>query len=779
MHNKFINNKNYKLRGKHEKRANKKNKFQCLLLPALALVLFGCEKEVNTDSSLNNDINEGQVVNNAPVINSHSVLTGTVQENYSYTLTATDADENDVLVYSAETFPSWLTFDVDSQSLVGMPTQAGEYSVQLTVTDGTASTVQNFVITIPALIPEPTVPVEPNGAWQLVWSDEFSGDSLDETKWEYEVNCTGGGNNEQQCYTNSNENSFIDNGFLNIVAKAAPSDAILPYTSARLRTMNKGDWQYGRFEIRAQLPQGQGTWPAIWMLPTDWVYGGWAASGEIDIMEAVNLKVGGERNVHGTLHFGKAWPDNVHSGANYLLPNDASPADDFHIYTIEWQTDEIRWYVDGVHFSTQRSDGWYSQYTENGGLVTGEADAPFNQKFHLLLNLAVGGAWAGNVNDTGIDTSVFPQSMLVDYVRVYECAESPTTGAGCETIDESVQVVVGHTPPIPPDTSFGVGSVIDLYVDELHEKLVFASYNPDAEISYEEVTEADRGNVLAIAKTGATGNVFFEYGDRTDLTHWLAFGEIVFDLKVDSMANSTELLIKIDSGWPDVSDVSLAIPPLNEWTEVKINIAELIESGNSVADGMANIGDIVNVFVIEPNGVMDLKIDNIRFVKNASSLTSVNIFDDIEHAPYTLGSYSVSGDVVIEDIDSGDNNHGLVKQLTFNTNESVVYFQSETGIDVSSFVNVEFDLYVVTDPRVEQSFMVKVESFHPSTSGDFVIKTPVTGVWTSYVIPLADLVANTDSSLDLTNVNTPLVIFPEWGNQQGVVMQVDNVRLTK
>ena len=149
-----------------KKITNKKTKFQFLLLPAIALVLFGCGKEVNTDNPLENDINEEQVVNNAPVITSNSVLTGTVQENYSYNLTATDADENDVLVYSAETLPSWLTFDVDSQSLVGLPTQAGEYSVQLTVTDGTASTAQNFVITIPALIPQPTVPVEPNDAWQ-------------------------------------------------------------------------------------------------------------------------------------------------------------------------------------------------------------------------------------------------------------------------------------------------------------------------------------------------------------------------------------------------------------------------------------------------------------------------------------------------------------------------------------------------------------------------------------------------------------------------------------
>ncbi|GIU46396.1 glycoside hydrolase family 16 protein [Shewanella colwelliana] len=323
---------------------------------------------------------------------------------------------------------------------------------------------------------------EQAGPWHLVWSDEFAGKEIDLTRWGFEVNCYGGGNAEQQCYTDRADNAFVHDGILNIVAKsevfsgpALQDDDVnydvldksktLPYTSARLRSAKKGDWQYGRFEIRAKLPQGQGTWPAIWMLPTDWVYGGWAASGEIDIMEAVNLKARSDREeaeenelearVHGTLHYGRSWPDNVYSGQEYRLPNDVNPADGFHTYAIEWQAGEIRWYVDEVHYATQRSSGWYSQTMQGGQLITGDSDAPFNQPFHLILNLAVGGAWAGNVNDTGIDGSVFPQTMQVDFVRVYECSLSPATGVGCSKVDDSVPVLKGHQAPVFTDITQG------------------------------------------------------------------------------------------------------------------------------------------------------------------------------------------------------------------------------------------------------------------------------------------------------------------------------------
>jgi len=317
-------------------------------------------------------------------------------------------------------------------------------------------------------------PIQVSSNWQLVWQDEFDGHEIDKAKWSFEINCFGGGNNETQCYTDRSTNAYINNHTLVIEAiredytgPAAHDDSPeydqevtrkQPYTSARLRSKYKGDWKYGRFEISAKLPQGQGTWPAIWMLPTDWVYGGWAGSGEIDIMEAVNLGAQSdaagasagdkETRVHGTLHYGRAWPDNVYSGIGYALPDDVNPADDFHVYAIEWQAGEIRWYVDDIHYATQRADGWYTQYhNSDGQLVTGEGAAPFDQPFHLLLNFAVGGDWPANVNDKGVDESVFPQTFEIDYVRVYQCSLDTNTGKGCEAIDDKAIVVQGHTQP--------------------------------------------------------------------------------------------------------------------------------------------------------------------------------------------------------------------------------------------------------------------------------------------------------------------------------------------
>ncbi|WP_345549986.1 glycoside hydrolase family 16 protein [Microbulbifer aestuariivivens] len=292
----------------------------------------------------------------------------------------------------------------------------------------------------------------------LVWRDDFNGTALDIGKWSYERNCWGGGNDEAQCYVDDRENIWVADGRLHLKAirKDATGPALMDdhpgydaqdrsgsgtYTSARLRSRGKGDWKYGRFEIRAKLPRGQGTWPAVWMLPTDWEYGQWASSGEIDIMEAVNLHVGGEDRVHGTLHYGGPAPENVYSGEAYRLPGAANPADGFHEYALEWEEGEIRWYVDGTHYATQTSDGWYSRAAPDS------PHAPFDRRFHLLLNLAVGGNWAGKVNATGIDESAFPQQMEVDYVRVYQCTRDPATGRGCATLGEAAVHNPGRQPP--------------------------------------------------------------------------------------------------------------------------------------------------------------------------------------------------------------------------------------------------------------------------------------------------------------------------------------------
>ncbi len=243
--------------------------------------------------------------------------------------------------------------------------------------------------------------------WQLVWHDEFDGDSVDTSKWSFQIG-TGPpegpvdwGNNELEYYRE--ENAEVHDGALHVIAKRE-NFGNKQYTSARLRTKGKGDWTYGRIEFRAKIPAGQGLWPALWMLPTDNVYGTWAASGEIDVMEAKGHIT---NQVGGTIHYGGAWPQNIYSGGSYVFPS-GNYFDDFHTYAFEWASGEMRWYVDGTHYLTKSN--WYT--------TGGEFPAPFDQDFHILMNLAVGGNYLSPNQDPSQTT--FPKELVIDYVRVYQ-----------------------------------------------------------------------------------------------------------------------------------------------------------------------------------------------------------------------------------------------------------------------------------------------------------------------------------------------------------------------
>lgn len=245
----------------------------------------------------------------------------------------------------------------------------------------------------------------------LVWSDEFDYTGLpDSSKWGYDVGGHGWGNNELQYYTeNRSDNARVENGTL-IIETRKENFQGKNYTSARLVSRGKGDWLYGRFEIRAKLPAGRGTWPAIWMLPTDWVYGGWPDSGEIDIMEHVGYDM---QRVHGTIHT---------KDFNHMIGTQIGTSivgtnvdTEFHIYALEWRADRIDIFMDGIKYFTVSDNG------------TGFGAWPFDQRFHLILNIAIGGNWGGV---KGVDDSIFPQRMEVDYVRVYDLGdEPPQTGA--------------------------------------------------------------------------------------------------------------------------------------------------------------------------------------------------------------------------------------------------------------------------------------------------------------------------------------------------------------
>ena len=247
--------------------------------------------------------------------------------------------------------------------------------------------------------------------WRLLWNDEFNGVAVDTSHWTYDTGTgppfPGWGNNELEYYTSRAQNVVLSNGLLHIIARKENFGGA-NYTSARLKTQGRFSTTYGRFEFRARLPTGQGFWPAFWLMPRDSVYGSWAASGEVDIMENRGQD---PATVFGTLHFGGEYPSNTQSfGPSFKFPSGDSVAS-FHVYALEWSTNSFSWYVDGQLYQTQST--WWS---------SGAAfPAPFNQPFYLILNLAVGGYFVGDPNAG----TVFPGELQVDYVRVYEYSPGP------------------------------------------------------------------------------------------------------------------------------------------------------------------------------------------------------------------------------------------------------------------------------------------------------------------------------------------------------------------
>ncbi|TFH22628.1 MAG: glycosyl hydrolase family protein [Bacteroidia bacterium] len=254
--------------------------------------------------------------------------------------------------------------------------------------------------------------------WTLVWADEFQGDALDTDKWSFMIGdgtdygIPGWGNNELQYYRE--ENVTVSNGKLHITARKEPFGG-KAYTSGRIRSLDKGDWKYCRVKFLARMPKGQGMWAAVWMLPTDTDYGGWAASGELDIMEYVGKE---PSRIYGTLHFGGEWPANQQKGTYF--ETDGWPFyQEFHEFVMEWVEGEIRWYIDGELYQTQGQGDWNSS--------AAPFPAPFDQRFHLLINLAVGGNWPGSPDGT----TEFPQELTLEYIRVYE-----EGGTGIGDLDE-------------------------------------------------------------------------------------------------------------------------------------------------------------------------------------------------------------------------------------------------------------------------------------------------------------------------------------------------------
>ena len=231
----------------------------------------------------------------------------------------------------------------------------------------------------------------------LVWSDEFDGESIDLSHWTYDLGASGWGNQELQNYTSDSENSYVNDGNLFIVAR----ENGIHFTSARMKSIGLQEFQYGRIDVRAILPKGQGIWPAIWMLGANYPTVGWPACGEIDIMELIGSS---PNTVHGTIHYGTDWTQHNYTGSGTSIPWTETFSDEFHVFSIDWDENGITWLLDDQPF-----------YTIDNA-VTGSQPYPFDNPFFFIMNIAVGGQWPGYPDAT----TEFPQFMAVDYVRVFQ-----------------------------------------------------------------------------------------------------------------------------------------------------------------------------------------------------------------------------------------------------------------------------------------------------------------------------------------------------------------------
>lgn len=449
--------------------------------------------------------------------------------------------------------------------------------------------------------------------WKLVWSDEFDySGQPDATKWSFDTegNNWDWGNNEAQNYTPaSNKNAWVENGQLVIEARKeqfywSGDGETKEYTSARLITQGKGDWLYGKVEVKALLPEGRGMWPAIWMLPTNSEYGGWPKSGEMDIMENVGYD---PNTIHCNIHTESYHHSIGTNKGNSITVSD--PHTNWHIYSLEWNPENVSFFCDGnLVFSFDNEHNTYKEW-------------PFDKPFHLLLNVAVGGGWGGT---EGIDDNIFPQQMLVEYVRVYEedktIAQAPFSGTPisvpgtiqCEEFDSGGQGIsyADNSADNEGDASFRTDEAVDIetctdtgggynigYAEagEWLEYTVDISETGQYDISFRVACEGD-GRTLSLSSDGTDIITSLSVPNTTG---WQVWDDLT--VKGVSLKAGTQIL-RLTIGEADFVNLNyIAIEP----AKVPVNTIKLetgwnlvgcpLEGSTEIADALSSIWDKVEV----------------------------------------------------------------------------------------------------------------------------------------------------------------------------------------
>ena len=673
--------------------------------------------------------------------------------------------------------------------------------------------------------------IEEQEEWRLVWADEFDGSSVDSSNWTFQTGdgsdngLPGWGNYELQYYQADNASiQEVDGESALVIEARQESVGSSDYTSSRMRSINKFDFQYGRVEIRAKAAPGDGMWSAIWMLPSNSPYGVWAASGEVDIMEVVNAGTENQ-GVFLAAHYGFEWPLNQITSAGA----DVDDASDWHTYALEWSGDYLRWFVDGEHLRTVNKDVYYSYYFKDntdGYQLASDPAAPFDRDFHLLVNLAVGGVGPG----VELDPAAVPGEMVVDYIRVYECTYGTGNGTGCNSYaDRSLESPAAQSPEVVTTEIYtdSVGPLTWEFLtgDVTRDLQAEVGYDNDGaiDISVSEVAVEGRGMVLDVMSDGG-GNVVINAADGKviDVYGHRGGGELKFDMYIDSSmtAPGSSISIKMDSGFPALGFVSLNVAdmPTNEWFSYSVSINQLLANRG---DRALALGAVQNIVVIEPSAAAHVQLDNIRLVcgtpngdcgvsapARATDDLVITVIDENGQAgsAWSPGICAVSAENGFSEDYCDGNTSNQVTWSVVPTGDDAIgpnavqvnwgdgvggawFVKDDQGLDLSDSAGgtLKFDINL-TAATVADGIIYKVENDYPQGTGPIELDLTgyAPGTWMSVEVPIADLLLSTNAELNnppggrlnLAAVKAFLVLSPN-GEQGGKSLKVANVRLER
>ena len=670
----------------------------------------------------------------------------------------------------------------------------------------------------------------------LMWADEFNGDSLNSGNWSFVTgngcpSLCGWGNSERQSYTGDEANLRVRNGFLEIVATSSGTHSERKFKSARIRSFGKRAFRYPdngtlRIEARMTLPGGQGLWPAFWMLPEETVHGRWPMSGEIDIVEAVNLGVDGRTTTSFSTHYGMSWPHNSHATGEYI--NAQSPQTDFHVFAIEWEEGEIRWYINDKHVHTQTSQHWYTLSMREPLFRILDDAEPFTHTFHLLLNVAVGGNFSGPV---AAETR-FPQTMRVDWVRVYSCGPD-AADTRCHK-DASVTAhdftrsgtTKGNAAETITATIFNDG--LQSHTDTSNSRTVeFVARPIGSGVTVDASATDGSDQVLSLSFTDTTGSAAIALGrvhTALDISGAQAHGQLEFNLKLVEHAAESGLALRI----ADTEGNTIAS---RDYTPAQLEaIKTAADSSQTQIIDLSQDSElterVARVLTIQPTGSFaasartTVQLDDIRLhihchIPRRSTPCGIDVVSDIPLSeldvtpetsayPNTLDLYSDGlntasgiseffvytppdqGGGTVEEIDVGGD-HGKVLQCS-STGEQIVCGIStpdNTTVDLSAFAGtgfVEFDIRIITPPTNSSATIDFKYEIPREYSRDIPLANATSftsnGAWRRARVDLNNSFWRTGAGVqyDLSKV-TRLLWFPSWGRAAGAVWQIDNVTL--